>query len=70
MQNEILMRNSRIIIPIKLRRKTMEQLHYGHTGITGCLNRAREIVYWPNMTSEIKVFVNVEFGCNDQKEQK
>ena len=64
MQDEILMRNIRIIIPIKSRRKTMEQLHYGHTGITGCLNQAREIVYWPNMTSEIKVFVKKCVTCN------
>ena len=42
----------------------MEQVHYGHNGINGSLSRARDIVYWPNMTADIKIYVKKCETCN------
>lgn len=49
--DDIIFRGNRVIIPAELRKDILQQIHSGHVGIQGCLNRAREIVYWPNMTS-------------------
>ncbi|KAJ8018722.1 hypothetical protein HOLleu_43135 [Holothuria leucospilota] len=34
-----------------------EKIHAGHLGINSCLRRARELIFWPSMSSEIRQFV-------------
>jgi len=36
----------------------LNQLHISHIGIGGCIRRAREILYWPRMSAEIRDFVS------------
>ena len=36
----------------------LRQIHRSHIGIEGCLRRAREVLYWPLMNSEVKDFVS------------
>ncbi|KAL9951231.1 hypothetical protein ACROYT_G043856 [Oculina patagonica] len=36
----------------------MEQTHATHIGIEGCICRARETLYWPRMTTEIKEHIS------------
>ena len=40
--------------PASLSPKLHERLHGAHSGIESCLRRARETVYWLNLTAEIK----------------
>ena len=40
-----------------------EKGHNGHGGDQACLRRAREALYWPVMTSEIKHYVSVCEAC-------
>ncbi|KAK2143023.1 hypothetical protein LSH36_886g00038 [Paralvinella palmiformis] len=47
MENGIIVRDERIVIPSSLRKSTKEKVHTGHLGINACLRRAREILYWP-----------------------
>ena len=35
----------------------MKDVHLGHTGIEGCLRRARKSVYWPGMNNDIKELI-------------
>ena len=35
----------------------MHRLHSSHLGVEGCLRRARECVYWPGMSEQIKTYV-------------
>lgn len=56
-QDGIALRGERIIIPSKLRDELKSKLHAGHLGINSCLRRARELVYWPRMSSEIRQYV-------------
>ena len=37
------------------------KLHAGHLGINSCLRRARELVYWPGMSSDIRQYIE---ACN------
>ena len=46
------------IIPTSLRPKIKEKLHRSHIGIKGCLRRARQVVYWPNMNRELEDFIS------------
>ena len=50
----VLFKGLRCLIPINLRPMIRERLHGADTGIESCLRRAREAVYWPGMTAEIK----------------
>ena len=63
-QEGILFKGSRIIIPVALRREMLRKVHEGHLGIESCLKRAREALYWPLMSSEIKDYVSNCSICN------
>lgn len=57
-QDGIVYRGTRCVIPKGLRAEVMRKLHQSHIGAEGCLRRARECVYWPGMNSEIKDLVS------------
>jgi len=63
-QNGILFKGSRIILPASLRREMLQKIHEGHLGVESCLKRAREVFYWPLMTSEVKDLVSNCSVCN------
>ena len=46
-----------MVIPKQLRPQIKRDIHIGHTGVEGCLRRARESVYCPNMNAELKEMV-------------
>ena len=49
----IVMRGSPVIIPDRLRKEMKQRIHKGHMGINACLRFAEDIIYWPQMSSEI-----------------
>ncbi|XP_028410375.1 uncharacterized protein K02A2.6-like [Dendronephthya gigantea] len=57
-ESGFILRGDRLIIPKSLRKVLLESLHASHQGIQSTLRRAREIVYWPNMNSEIKDYIS------------
>ena len=57
-QDGIVFRGARCVIPKALRAEVMAKLHQSHIGAEGCLRRARECVYWPSMNSEIKDLIS------------
>ena len=50
----LIFRGERLVIPKGLRNEILSELHTGHTGIEGSLRRAREMVYWPGMTNDVR----------------
>ena len=50
----LLMRGSRTLIPSSLQQEVLEQIHSGHQGMIKCKERARRVVWWPGMTSQIE----------------
>ena len=53
-QDGLLFCGERVIIPSNLRQTMKERVHSSHLGIEGCLRRARECLFWPNMNADIK----------------
>ena len=53
----LLVKGFRLVIPPCLRNHVLEKLHLGHQGITKCYRRARDSVWWPNITVHIKHMV-------------
>ena len=50
----LVFKGERLLIPKLMRPKMKEGIHYSHIGMNGCLRRARECMYWPGMTAELK----------------
>ena len=53
-QDGIILRGERLVIPSSLRKQIKSKLHSSHMGTESCLRRAREHVFWPGMSAEIK----------------
>ena len=58
LHNGILFTRQRIIIPKTIRPEIIARSHSSHLGIESCLRKARDSVFWPGMSSEIKEAVN------------
>ena len=49
----LVLKGSRVIIPIELQEDTLQRLHEGHHGQPAMLRRARRTVYWPGIQDDI-----------------
>ena len=52
--NGIIMKEDQIVIPPPWIDDTLSKLHVGHFGIVKTKKRARQTVYWPNMSKDIE----------------
>ncbi|CAB4019464.1 sec1 family domain-containing 2 [Paramuricea clavata] len=69
----ILLKNEKIIIPSSFRPEMLEKIHAGHMGTEKCKKRARDVLYWPGMNSQIEEMVLkcptcLEYRPSNQKE--
>ena len=58
--DDILLKQDRIIVPISLRGEVMKNLHASHLGIEKSLRLARDLLFWPNFSNDIK---NMIYSC-------
>ena len=71
--NGVLFKGQKVIIPKAMRAETMSRIHSSHLGIEACLRKARDSVFWPNMSSEVKEKIKQceicsEFQSKNQKQ--
>lgn len=59
----ILFKSHKLIVPKSLRSDMLHIIHSSHLGISKCKSRAREILHWPGMSSEIEDFVSKCSTC-------
>jgi len=64
LQNGLIFKGERLVIPTSLRHSILEKLHSSHIGIQGCLRRAREVLYWPGMNKAIEEYIAQCDICN------
>ncbi|XP_055307867.1 uncharacterized protein K02A2.6-like [Sitodiplosis mosellana] len=59
----ILLRGVRIVMPEKLRQRTLELAHEGHPGMSKMKQRLRGKVWWPKIDTEVEAYVKKCHGC-------
>ena len=66
----IIYKGSRIVIPPSLRDEMLQLIHKSHLGMTKCKQRGREVMYWPNMNSDIENIVRNCALCAEYQNQQ
>ena len=54
-----------MVVPKAAGDELLRRIHNSHLGVNGCLNRARERLYWPGMTGDIKNHVSTCEACRE-----
>jgi len=57
-EDGVLFRGDRLVVPKALRKRMLQALHSSHQGIEFRLRCAREAIYWPIMKSYMKDFTS------------
>ena len=69
-EDGLLLRGCRIVIPTSLRQDILRRLHTGHQGIVKCRERARQSVWWPGLSAQLEKMVrNCEECCKYQSQR-
>ena len=69
-ENELLLKGSRIVAPTELRSEILDKLHEGHLGITKCHARARQSVWWPGISQHLAEKVKNCVECTKNQMQR
>ncbi|XP_054278887.1 uncharacterized protein K02A2.6-like [Macrosteles quadrilineatus] len=59
----IVFRGSRLVVPKAMRPEMLQRIHAGHQGIEASLRKAREILYWPRMSEDIRQCIEKCTAC-------
>ena len=52
-EDGLITKGARLLIPSTLRKRVLEQIHEGHQGIEKCMLKAREAVFWLGISNDI-----------------
>ena len=63
----LLFKGERIVIPVALRKDMLKRVHIGHMGMVKCKNRAKEVMFWPGMNSQIEDIVSNCPACTEHQ---
>ena len=64
LQNGVISKGDRVVIPFQVRADLKRKLHASHLGVQACQRREREAFYWPGMYKEIEEYVSKCEVCN------
>ena len=59
-EDRLILKCTRIVIPEGLRESILKQIHEGHLGFNKCQMRAKETVYWPGLNDQLE---NLILNC-------
>ena len=59
-QGNLVFKGQQLVVPATLRKELTAVTHASHTGIEGCIRRARDSLNWPRMATELKEYI---FKC-------
>ena len=66
-QDDIVYKGERIVVPSTLRSDYLKQIHQGHPGLVAMKNRVRDIFYWPSLSRDVNALVSQCSVCNAYK---
>ena len=69
-EDGVIFKCNRIVIPEILRKEMLSLIHQGHMGIEKCLLRAKQSVFWPRVSCEIKQIVSQCGICQQHQRQQ
>ena len=52
--DNIIFKGEKVVTPTKMRPEMLRYIHSSHLGIEKCKRRARDVLFWPGMTSQIE----------------
>ena len=64
-QDGLVLKGIRIIIPDQCREELLKQLHEGHFGTDQTKLRARDLIYWPGINKDIELLVKTCNTCQE-----
>ena len=68
-QNGLIFRGERVVVPKKLREVMKQKIHSSHMGTEACLRRARDSIYWPEMKELVESCETCrQYDCAQPKE--
>ena len=53
----LVFKGHRVVVPLGARDEILNRIHAAHTGVNACIERARQTVFFPGITSAIKTLV-------------
>lgn len=69
-EDGLLIKGCRIVIPTELQSEMLNKLHEGHLGITKCRARARQSIWWPGMSKCLEEKVKNCIECSKNQLQR
>lgn len=65
-----MVKGTQIVVPTSMRSQMLQLVHEGHLGIEKCKRCVREVLYWPNMNSDIQTLVQCCDVCQRHQYQQ
>lgn len=63
--DNIVLRNDQLVVPVAMRRLVLDDIHKGHLGMSKCIERAKNAVYWPGCHGQIRDLVEACSICQE-----
>ena len=69
-EDGLLLRGRRMIIPATLQKEILQRIHTGHLGITKCREHARQSVWWPGLSTQLSQLIKSCKECCKEQSQR
>lgn len=70
LQNGLVFKGTKIVVPESLHRCMLEETHKSPQGLQACLRRAREVFFWPRMFAQLKDLIHKCSICQSVKPEQ
>ncbi len=57
-QDQLVFKGRLLVVPAAMRKEMMAVAHATHIGTEGCIRRARDSMYWPRISTELKEYIS------------
>ena len=64
-QNDIIYKRWKVIIPKSMQNEMLQKINKSHLGIAASIRKARDVMYWPNMSNDITSYVRSCTTCTE-----
>ncbi len=69
-QKGLLLKGSRLVIPVAMQKTILGKMHEGHQGITKCRERAKQSAWWPGLSKQIEDLVDKCDKCSKERQNR